>query len=107
MAFTATPASRSNLDLLAYDEAAHDVDGNERKPELDVPAGIQRVLAALFARNGAVIQIRASDRRRVFERLAGIPAQVMAIPSARRDSPVRNARSVFKAPRELERTWSR
>jgi len=109
MAFAAHAGVTVNLDLLAYDEAAHDVDGNERKPGLMFGRDLERVLAALFAEElGAVIQIRASDRSRVFERLAGIPAQVIGSPNARDEIRlVRNARSVFKAPRaELERTWS-
>jgi len=71
--------SDAQLDLLAYDESAHDVDGNERKPELMYGRDLERVLGALFAEElGAVIQIRLSDRRRVFERLGGVPAQVVA-----------------------------
>ena len=56
-----------------------------------------------------MIQIRASDRRRVFERLAGIPAQVIgSAERARRDCAWCATPSLmFAAPRvELERTWS-
>jgi phosphoribosylformylglycinamidine synthase len=55
-----------------------------------------------------VIQIRASDRRRVLERLAGVPAQVIGSVNARDELRlVRNARPIFAAPREkLERAWS-
>ncbi len=34
MVFAAHVGVTVNLDLLAYDEAAHDVDGNGRRPEL-------------------------------------------------------------------------
>jgi phosphoribosylformylglycinamidine synthase len=109
MAFAGHVGVTVNLDLLAYDAAAHDVDGNERKPELMVGRDFERVLGALFAEElGAVIQIRVADRRRVFERLAGLPAQVIGGLNARDELRlVRNARPIFAAPRdELERAWS-
>jgi phosphoribosylformylglycinamidine synthase len=109
MAFAARAGVTVNLDMLAYDAAAHDVDGNERKPELMLGRDLERVLAALFAEElGAVIQVRASDRRRVLERLAGIPVQPIGTLNARDEVRlVRNAKPVFAAPRaELERAWS-
>jgi len=109
MAFAAHSGVTVNLDLLAYDEAAHDVDGNERRPGLMVGRDFERVLAALFAEElGAVIQIRTSDRGKVFERLAGLPAYVIGNPNPRDELRlVRNAKQVFAAPRvELERAWS-
>ena len=109
MAFAARAGVTLNLDLLAYDESAHDVDGNERKPELMVGRDLERILGALFAEElGAVIQIRATDRRRVLERLSALPAQVVGSVNARDEVRlVRNARPIFAAPRaELERAWS-
>jgi len=109
MAFAAHVGVTVNLDMLAYDEAAHDVEGNERRPELMLGRDSERVLAALFAEElGAVIQIRTSDRGKVFERLAGLPAQVIGSPNPRDELRfVRNAKPVFVAPRlELERAWS-
>ena len=109
MAFAAHAGVTVNLDMLAYDEAAHDVDGNERRPGLMVGRDFERVLAALFAEElGAVIQIRTSDRGKVFERLAGLPAYVIGNPNPRDELRlVRNAKQVFAAPRvELERAWS-
>jgi phosphoribosylformylglycinamidine synthase len=109
MAFAARAGVTVNLDLLAYDAAAHDVDGSERKPELMLGRDLEHVLAALFAEElGAVIQVRASDRRRVLERLAGIPAQVIGTLNARDEVRlVRNAKPAFAAPRvEFERAWS-
>src|SRR5882672_6880690 len=109
MAFAAHVGVTVNLDMLAYDEAAHDVEGNERRPELMLGRDFERVLAALFSEElGAVIQIRASDRRKVFERLAGLPAQIIGSPNPRDELRlVRNAKAVFAAARvELERTWS-
>jgi len=109
MAFAAHVGVTLNLDMLAYDAAAHDVEGNERRPELMVGRDAERVLAALFAEElGAVIQIRISDRAKVLERLAGLPAQVIGSPNPRDEVRlVRNAKPVFQASRlELERAWS-
>jgi len=109
MAFAAHVGVTVNLDMLAYDEAAHDVDGNERRPELMAGRDFERVLAALFAEElGAVIQVRTADRGKVFERLAGLPAQVIGNPNPRDELRlVRNAKPVFAASRvELERAWS-
>ena len=109
MAFAAHVGVTLNLDMLAYDEAAHDVDGNERRPELMVGRDFERVLAALFAEElGAVIQIRTSDRGKVFERLGRLPAHVIGSLNPRDELRlVRNAKPVFAAPRaELERAWS-
>jgi len=109
MAFAGHAGVTLNLDLLAYDEIAHDVEGNERKPELMFGRDRERVLAALFSEElGAVIQIRATDRSRVLARLRGLPVQVIGSPNARDEVRlVRNARAVFSASRvELERCWS-
>jgi phosphoribosylformylglycinamidine synthase len=109
MAFAAHVGVTVNLDMLAYDEAAHDVDGNERRPDLMLGRDFERVLAALFAEElGAVIQIRTSDRGKVFERLEGLPAHVIGSPNPRDELRfVRNAKPVFAAARvELERAWS-
>jgi phosphoribosylformylglycinamidine synthase len=109
MAFAGHVGVTINLDMLAYDEATHDVEGNERRPGLMYGRDLERVLAALFAEElGAVIQIRACDRRRVLERLAGLPAYVIGSPNPRGEVRlVRNAKPVFAAPRvELERAWS-
>ena len=109
MAFAGRCGVTVNLDLLAYDALAHDVDGNERRPGLMVGRDRERVLAALFCEElGAVLQIRAGDRTRVLERLAGLPVQVIGSPNPRDELRlVRNAKPVFAAPlAELERTWS-
>jgi phosphoribosylformylglycinamidine synthase len=69
----------------------------------------ERVLAALFSEElGAVIQIRTSDRVKVFERLAGLSAQLIGSPNPRDELRlVHNAKPLFTAPRaELERIWS-
>ncbi len=109
MAFAGHSGVTLNLDMLAYDALAHDVDGNERKPDLMYGRDLERVLGALFAEElGAVIQVRASDRAKVLERLAGLSAQVVGGPNARGEVRlVRNAKPVLAAPRaELQRIWS-
>jgi phosphoribosylformylglycinamidine synthase len=109
MAFAGRTGVTLNLDMLAYDAAAHDVDGSERRPELMYGRDFERVLAALFSEElGALIQTRTADRARVFARLAGLQAQVVGGLNARDELRlVRNAKPVFAAPRvELERAWS-
>jgi phosphoribosylformylglycinamidine synthase len=109
MAFAAHAGVTVNLDMLAYDEAAHDVDGNERRPELMYGRDQERVLRALFAEElGAVIQIRASDRGKVLARLGGLEAHIIGAPNLRDEiCLVRNAKPVFAAARvELQRAWS-
>ena len=109
MAFAAHAGVTVNLDMLAYDEAAHDVDGNERRPELMYGRDLERVLRALFAEElGAVIQIRAPDRDKVLARLAGLDAQIIGAPNSRDEVRlVRNAKPVLAATRvELQRAWS-
>jgi phosphoribosylformylglycinamidine synthase len=109
MAFAGRTGITINLDLLAYDAAAQDVDGGERRPELMVGRDLERVLAALFAEElGAVIQIRASERSKALGALAGLPVQVIGTLNPRDEVRlVRNAKTLFAAPRvELERVWS-
>ncbi|HEY7673600.1 MAG TPA: phosphoribosylformylglycinamidine synthase [Burkholderiales bacterium] len=109
MAFAGRTGFTLNLDLLAYDAAAHDVDGSERRPELMYGRDLEHVLAALFAEElGAVIQIRASERSRVLGDLGGLPVQVIGTLNSRDEVRlVRNARTLYSASRvELERVWS-
>jgi len=111
MAFAGRCGVTLNLDVLAYDQLAHDVDGNERRPELMRGRDLERVLAALFAEElGALIQVRAADRPRVMRALgaAGLHAQAVGQPNARDEVRlVRNAKAVLAEPRAaLERAWS-
>jgi phosphoribosylformylglycinamidine synthase len=111
MAFAGHCGVTLNLDLLGYDPLAHDVDGNERRPELMRGRDLERVLAGLFAEElGALVQIRAADRAAVVGRLAaaGLYAMVIGAPNARDEIRlVRNARPAFAERRvDLERTWS-
>jgi phosphoribosylformylglycinamidine synthase len=109
MAFAGHTGVTLNVDLLAYDALAHDVEGAERRPEVLGGRDRERVLAALFAEElGMLIQVRASDRNRVLERLAGLDAQVIGAPNARDEvRVVHNAKPVFAATRaELQAAWS-
>jgi phosphoribosylformylglycinamidine synthase len=109
MAFAGRTGVTLNLDMLAYDPLAHDVEGNERRPELLYGRDRERVLAALFAEElGMIIQVRAAERDRVLRRLDGLAPQVIGAPNARDEIRlVRNAKPLLTAPRtELRRVWS-
>jgi phosphoribosylformylglycinamidine synthase len=111
MAFAGRCGVTVNVDMIAYDAEAHDIDGNERKPELMYGRDQARVLAALFCEElGAVLQVKSADRRRILERLrnAGLSAYLIGAPNAKDEiRVVRNAKPIFAAARaELQRTWS-
>jgi len=111
MAFAGRCGVTLNLDLLCYDPLAHDVDGNERRPELMRGRDLERVLGALFAEElGALVQVRADDRGIVMTRLteAGLHAQVVGTPNDRDEVRlVRNAKPVLAEKRvDLQRAWS-
>ncbi|MSQ69762.1 MAG: phosphoribosylformylglycinamidine synthase [Betaproteobacteria bacterium] len=111
MAFAGRTGVTINLDLLAYDALAHDVDGNERRPELMYGRDLERVLAALFAEElGAVVQVAAEHRGRVLRRLqdVGLGAQLIGSPNNRGEVRlVRNAKPILAETRiDLERAWS-
>ena len=100
-----------NLDVLSYDPLAHDVEGNERHPELMHGRDTERVMAALFAEElGAVIQIRTADRDRVLQRLADAELYgiVVGAPNTRDELRfVRNAKPMMVESRvDLQRAWS-
>jgi phosphoribosylformylglycinamidine synthase len=111
MAFAGRVGITVNLDMVAYDAQAHDVEGNERRPALMAGRDLERVLGGLFAEElGAVLQVRAGDRAPVLARLreAGLQAHLIGAPNAHDEiRVVRNARPVFAEPRvELQRAWS-
>ncbi len=111
MAFAAHVGVTMNVDMLAYDAQAHDVDGNERKPELMYGRDQERVLAGVFAEElGAVIQVRTADRLKVLGRLreAGLSGSLVGMPNTRDEIRiVRNAKPIFKAERRLlQQAWS-
>jgi phosphoribosylformylglycinamidine synthase len=111
MAFAGHTGVTLNLDVLAYDPLAHDVEGNERLPELMQGRDLERVLSALFAEElGAVIQVRSADRSTVIQALsgAGLMTHVIGHPNSRDEIRlIRNAKAVLAASRTaLQREWS-
>ncbi|MSQ20373.1 MAG: phosphoribosylformylglycinamidine synthase [Betaproteobacteria bacterium] len=109
MAFAGHVGVTLNVDLLAFDAQAVDVDGAERRPPLGRDAA--KVLAALFAEElGAVIQIAAARRLEVLGvlRRHGVAAQVVGNVNDRDEIRiVRNAKAIFAMPRPaLQRIWS-
>jgi phosphoribosylformylglycinamidine synthase len=111
MAFAGHCGITVNLDLLAYDPLAHDVDGNERRPELMRGRDLERALGALFAEElGALVQVESVRRDAVMKRLAdaGLQAQVIGAPNGDDEVRlVRNARPVLREKRiDLQRAWS-
>lgn len=113
MAFASRCGVTLNTDLLAYDPLMHDVDGNERKPQLMDGRSMEMQMRALFAEElGAVVQIRRADREKVTARLreAGLGQCYMLIgyPNDRDQvRVVRNAKPIFSENRvDLHRAWS-
>jgi phosphoribosylformylglycinamidine synthase len=111
MAFAGRTGVTVNLDVLAYDPLAHDVEGNERRPELMQGRDLESVLAALFAEElGAVIQVRTAERSAVVQALssAGLTTHVIGYPNARDEIRlIRNATPVLAESRvALQREWS-
>ncbi len=111
MAFAGHCGVTLNLDLLAYDAQALDVDGSERTPGILQGRSDERMLAALFAEElGAVVQVRAAERNGVLASLreAGLVAHLIGAPNKTGQMRMlRNAKPVFSAPRvELQRIWS-
>src|SRR5688572_4465180 len=114
MAFAGHCGITLNLDPVAFDAAADDVDAFKRDGEEQL-AGRARdlALAALFNEElGAVLQVRAADRAKVMAALreAGLDACSHVIGEINPRDEVRitrNARTVFSAKRDqLQRAWS-
>jgi phosphoribosylformylglycinamidine synthase len=114
MAFASHCGVTVNLDVLAFDGTADDVDAFKRDAEEQLAGRIKDLaLAALFNEElGAVLQVRAADRARVMATLRrhGLAehAHVIGQPNTRDEiSLVRNGRQVFRGKRDhLQRAWS-
>jgi len=111
MAFAGHLGVTLNVDLLAFDPLAFDVDGAERRPQAMLGRDAAHVLAALFAEElGAVIQIAAARRHEVLSvlRRHEVAAQVIGNVNDRDEIRiVRNAKAIFGMPRtDLQRAWS-
>ncbi len=111
MAFAGHCGVTLNLDLLAYDAQALDVDGSERTPGVLQGRSDERMLAALFTEElGAVVQVRSGERNAVLASLreAGLVAHLIGSPNKSGEIRLlRNAKAVFCVPRiDLQRIWS-
>ncbi len=111
MAFAGRQGVSMNVDLLAHDALAGDVDGSERRPEVMAGRDLQLVMAALFAEEaGLVIQVRASRRKAILgdARALGLSALLVGSVNARDEIRiVRNARTLVQFSRtELLQAWS-
>jgi phosphoribosylformylglycinamidine synthase len=114
MAFAGRCGVTVNLDAIAFDAAADDVDAFKRDSEEQLAGRAKDLaLAALFNEElGAVLQIRASDRGRVMDvlRKAGLDhcSHVVGQLNPRDEIAItRNARTVFTGKRDhLQRAWS-
>jgi len=113
MAFAGRCGVTLNMDALCYDPLLHDVDGNERKPNLLGGRSMELLMRALFNEElGAVVQVRRSDREKVTEtlRAAGLGTcyQILGYPNDRDEVRVfHNAKALLAEKRvELQRAWS-
>ncbi len=113
MAFAGHCGVTLNLDAVAFDALADDVDAFKRNADEQLAGRAKDLaLAALFSEElGAVLQIRASDRGRAMDALreAGLGecSHIIGQPNARDLVRItRDNRSVFEAKRDhLQRTW--
>jgi phosphoribosylformylglycinamidine synthase len=114
MAFAGRSGVTLNLDPIAFDASADDVDAFKRNSEEQLAGRAKDLaLAALFSEElGALLQIRTADRGTVMQafRDAGLGehAHVVGHLNARDEIRIaRNAKPVFAKPRvELQRAWS-
>jgi phosphoribosylformylglycinamidine synthase len=114
MAFAGHCGVTVNLDTIAFDALAEDVDGFRRAGEEQLHGRVhEKILQCLFTEElGAVLQIRAADRTKVMDalRAAGLgPVSHLIGTLNDRDEIrfTRNAKAVFAEPRvALQRAWS-
>jgi phosphoribosylformylglycinamidine synthase len=114
MAFAGHCGVTLNLDAIAFDPQADDVDAFKRDAEEQLAGRIRDLaLAALFSEElGAVLQVRASERARVMDalRAAGLAdcSHIIGQLNTRDEIRLtRNNRSVFHGKRDhLQRLWA-
>ncbi len=111
MAFAGRCGVTLDLDGLCYDPLLHDVDGNEKKPDLLGGRSFELLVRALFNEElGALIQTRRADREKVTPvlRALGVPYHFVGYPNMSDEiRVVRNARKVLRETRiDLQRAWS-
>jgi phosphoribosylformylglycinamidine synthase len=113
MAFASRCGVTLNMDILSYDAMLHDVDGNEKRPDLLGGRSHELLVRALFNEElGALLQIRRADRDTVMAalRAAGLGrcVNIVGYPNDSDEVRVyRNAKAVIKEKRvDLQRAWS-
>ncbi|HEX4853534.1 phosphoribosylformylglycinamidine synthase subunit PurQ, partial [Arenimonas sp.] len=114
MAFAGRCGVTLNLDAIAFDAAADDVDAFKRNSDEQLAGRMKDLaLGALFSEElGALLQVRAADRDKAMALLrgAGLGDHSHVIGSVNASDEirlVRNARAVYAKPRvELQRAWS-
>ena len=111
MAFAGHCGVTLDLDGLCYDPLLHDVDGNEKKPELLGGRSFELLVRALFNEElGALIQTRRADREKITAvlRASRVPYHFVGHPNEGDEiRVVRNARKVLRESRiDLRRAWS-
>jgi phosphoribosylformylglycinamidine synthase len=114
MAFAGRCGVTINLDAIAFDPAAEDIDAFKRDAEEQLAGRMKDLaLAALFSEElGAVLQVRAADRSRVMDTLRvhglGDCSHIVGQPNTRDEVRIlRNNREVFLAKRNhLQRMWA-
>ena len=111
MAFAGHCGVTLDLDGLCYDPLLHDVDGNEKKPDLLGGRSFELLVRALFNEElGALIQTRRADRERITPvlRACGVTYHFVGHPNTADEiRVVRNARKVLRETRvDLHRAWS-
>jgi phosphoribosylformylglycinamidine synthase len=113
MAFAGHAGISINLDQLCFDALATDIDGSEREPEALGGRFMERILSVLFNEElGAVIQIKAGDRRDVLAVLSeeGLRDLSFVIGNVNDGDEIRflrNNKAIFSEKRvDLHRAWS-
>ncbi|TXH26196.1 MAG: phosphoribosylformylglycinamidine synthase, partial [Elusimicrobia bacterium] len=113
MAFAAQCGVSIDTDGLCYDPLTHDVDGNEKRPDLLGGRSFEQLMRVLFNEElGVVVQIRRRQRGEVMHvlRAAGLGrcAHFIGAPNPwDQIRLIRNAKAVLSESRsELQRAWS-
>jgi len=114
MAFAGHCGVTLNLDAVAFDALTEDVDGFRRAGEEQLSGRVrEQILKCLFAEElGAVLQVRARERRRVMDALRahglGEVSHLIGTLNDRDELRfTRNAQAVFAGTRvDLQRAWS-
>ena len=111
MAFASRCGVTLDMDGICYDPMLHDVDGNEKRPDMLGGRSFELLMRALFNEElGALVQIRRADREKITPllRAAGVAYHFIGYPNMSDEiRVVRNAKKVLRETRvNLQRAWS-